>query len=156
MQGYVVRRHEIDAMGGVFKQHAQNTNAQRTNKSLSDATGLTGIGVHIIEVEPGRESTEYHVHYHEDECVYILSGSASVTIGEESFTVEPGDFIGYRAGGEAHTMLNTGAETLRCMVIGERLAHDVADYPRKRKRIFRNTGVEWNTVSFDHLENNHK
>ncbi len=151
-EGYIVSKAEIDTMPGLEKTHFLNPNARRVNKSLGDLTGLTGLGFHIIEVEPGCETTEFHVHHHEDECVYILSGSATSVIGDEEHAVGAGDFIGYRAGGLAHSIRNTGTETLRCIVVGQRLAHDVGDYPDKRKRIFRNAGVEWNVVDHDHIE----
>jgi hypothetical protein len=31
-------------------------------------------------------------------------------------------------------------------VAGQRLDHDVGDYPHLRKRIYRNAGMEWNLV----------
>lgn len=114
--------------------------------------GLTGFGFHIIEVEPGHETTEHHVHHYEDECVFILSGEATASVGDESFAVKPGDFLGYRKGGEAHSIKNTGTEVLRCIVVGERLSHDVADYPKLGKRIFRNDGMQWNLVDHDAID----
>ena len=45
--------------------------------------------------------------------------------------------------------MNTGAATLRCIVVGERRAHDVGDYPRQGKRIYRNEGTAWNLVDHD-------
>jgi hypothetical protein len=36
--------------------------------------------------------------------------------------------------------------------VGQRLDHDVADYPDKGKRIFRNPGLEWNLVDLDAIE----
>ena len=149
---YILTAEEIEQAEGLCKTHFLNPNAVRVNKSLGDMTGLTGIGVHIIEVEPGRETTEYHVHHQEDECVYILSGTATAEIGDESFAVKAGDFIGYRKGGLPHTIHNTGTETLRCLVVGQRLAHDVGDYPRQQKRIFRNEGLAWDLVDHDTIE----
>lgn len=146
---YIVTREEVGRMEGLQKTHFLNPNAQRVNKSLGDMTGITGFGFHIIEVEPGHETTEHHKHYHEDECVYVLQGSATAFIGEESFPIKAGDFIGYRKGGQAHSIINTGDELLRCIVVGERLAHDVADYPRQQKRIYRNHGMKWNLVNID-------
>ncbi len=140
---YLMKAAEIAAMDGLGKTHFLNDNAKRINKSLGDATGLTGLGIHIIEVAPGFETTEYHVHHFEDEAVYILSGTGTATIGDEDHPIGPGDFIGYRKGGLAHTIVNTGAETLRILVMGERLAHDVGDYPRKGQRIYRNAGLPW-------------
>ena len=146
---YLITAAEIEAMEGLHKTHFMNPNAQRMNKSLGDVTGLTGLGFHIIEVEPGRETTEYHVHYHEDECIYVLDGQATATIGDEDHQIGPGDFIGYRAGGLGHTIVNTGTETLRMIVVGQRLPHDVGDYLRKGQRIYRNQGMEWNLVPHD-------
>jgi uncharacterized cupin superfamily protein len=115
-------------------------------------TGLTGFGFHIIEVEPGHETTEHHRHYHEDECVFVLSGNATAFLGDDAHSIGPGDFIGYRKGGVAHSIRNTGEEVLRCIVVGERLSHDVGDYPRKGKRIFRNVGVLWNLVDLKNVQ----
>ncbi len=143
---YLVTAADIAAMQGLAKTHFMNPNAKRLNKSLGDLTGLTGIGVHIIEVEPGHESTEHHVHYHEDECVFILEGTGTAFLGEESVGVSQGDFIGYRKGGLAHSLKNTGTGILRVLVIGQRLPHDVGDYTRAGKRIYRNEGLAWSLV----------
>jgi len=149
---YVVKAAQINEMEGLAKAHFLNPNARRLNKSLGDLTGLTGLGFHIIEVEPGCETTEYHVHYYEDECVFVLAGEATAVIGEAEHSIGPGDFIGYRKGGLAHSIRNTGRDVLRCIVVGERLAHDVGDYPRQGKRIYRNAGLEWNLVDLDAIK----
>ncbi|MFK7800658.1 MAG: cupin domain-containing protein [Anaerolineae bacterium] len=149
---YIVRKTEIDGMEGLAKTHFLNENAKRVNKSLGDLVGLSGLGFHIIEVKPGHESTEYHVHSHEDECVYVLDGTATVTIDEVDYEVGAGDFIGYPAGGLPHTMKNTGAELLRCIVVGQRLPFDMGDYPRLKKRIFRYNGVG-DVVNLEHVQN---
>lgn len=149
---YLVRREEIDSMAGVQKTHFLNDNAKRLNKSLGDLTGLTGLGVHIIEVLPGHATTEHHKHYYEDECVYILSGEATAHIGDEMVEIKAGDFIGYRKCGLSHSIVNSGQNVLRCIVVGERSNHDVGDYPRQNKRIFRNSDLEWNLVELSDLE----
>lgn len=149
---YLVTREEIEEYEGISKVHFLNDNARRVNKSLGDLTGLTGIGFHIIEVEPGHESTELHMHHHEDECVYILDGEADATVGVSQLRVRKGDFLGYRAGGEPHKLINSGTTMLRCIVVGQRLDHDVGDYPVKRKRIFRSRDMKWNLVDMKHIE----
>ena len=148
---YLIRADEIAAMEGLAKTHFMNPNAQRINKSLGDLTGLTGIGVHLIEVAPGHESTEHHVHHQEEECVYILSGEGTACIGDEEHPIGPGDFIGYRAGGLAHSLKNTGSEVLRVLVMGQRLDHDVGDYTRAGKRLYRNKGMPWSLVDLDDI-----
>lgn len=152
MEKYVISKEEIEAYEGVEKTHFLNPNARRINKSLGDLTGLSGFGFHIIEIQPGYESTELHLHYHEDECVYILEGEAEATIGDRHYNVKAGDFIGYRAGGEAHQLKNNGNSVLKCIVVGQRLEHDVGDYPRLKKRIYRNQGLKWNLVDLENIE----
>ncbi|MGD1921990.1 MAG: cupin domain-containing protein [Pleurocapsa sp.] len=149
---YIIRKKEIEELEGLAKTHYLNPNAKRINKSLGDLTGLKNIGFHIIEVLPGYESTEYHLHHFEDECVYVLSGKATVTIDETEHEVGAGDFIGYRAGGFPHTMKNTGGEILRCIVVGQRLTHDVGDYPRLKKRLYRNGELN-NLVDLSNVSN---
>ena len=148
---YIVKKSEIASMAGLKKTHFLNKNAQRLNKSLGDRVGLKNLGFHLVEVEPGFESTEYHAHHDEDECVYILSGNATVTIDDVDHHVGAGDFIGYPAGGYAHTMTNTGSETLVCLVAGQRLDHDSADYPHQKKRIYRNKNREADVVDLSDI-----
>lgn len=152
MDKYLLKREEIENLEGVAKTHFLNKNACRVNKSLGDLTGLTGFGFHLIEVQPGHESTEYHKHYHEDECVYVLEGTAEARVGKERHLVRAGDFLGYRAGGEPHTLRNTGDVVLKCIVVGERREHDVGDYPDLGKRIYRQKGLPWNLVDMQNIE----
>ena len=151
MENYLISKEEIEAYEGLDKTHFLNSNARRVNKSLGDLTGLNAIGFHIIEVQPGFETTENHVHYFEEECVYILEGEAQANIGSEVYSVKAGDFIGYRAGGESHSLKNTGDTLLRCIVVGQRLDHDVADYPSRGKRLYRNKAQPWNLVDLGNV-----
>lgn len=153
MDKYILSKQEIDAFPGTEKTHFLNPNAKRLNKSLGDLTGLNGIGFHLIEVQPGHESTEFHKHYYEEECVYILEGEAESLIGDDVTHVEAGDFIGYRAGGKAHKLTNTGTATLKCIVVGQRLNHDVGEYPVKGKRIYRNADRPWDLVDIAAIQN---
>ncbi len=50
---YLMTAADIEAMEGLSKAHFLNAGAKRINKSLGDETGLTGLGIHIIEVAPG-------------------------------------------------------------------------------------------------------
>jgi uncharacterized cupin superfamily protein len=38
-------------------------------------------------------------------------------------------------------MINDGSEPLVCLVIGQRLAQDIKDYPRQGKRLYRHSGA---------------
>jgi uncharacterized cupin superfamily protein len=142
---------DIEALEGVRKVHYLNPAAVRLNKSLGDAVGLQHIGVHLISVDPGHQSTEYHSHRFEEECIYVLSGRGIAVLGEQLQAIGPGDFIGCPANGIAHELINDGVEPLVCLVMGQRLQHDITDYPRLDKRLYRNAG-EWNLVNHDDIE----
>ena len=143
---YILKKDEIESATGSSKTHFLNANAQCTNKSLGDIVGLTGFGFHIMEVQPGNDTTEHHFHYNEDECVYILSGEGTAQIGDEFFSVFDGDFLGYRKGGMAHSIKNTGTSVLKCIVVGQRLGSDVVEYPTQKKQIYRTNGLGWKVV----------
>lgn len=131
---------KIAQLEALRRVHTLNPAAIRINKSLGDEVGLKNIGVHLITIAPGDKSTEFHTHRYEEEAIYVLSGHGTEVIGDTSQKIEPGDFIGFPAGGAAHETVNDGTEPLVCLVIGQRLAQDVVDYPRKGKRLYRNSG----------------
>ena len=127
-------------MEGIRRVHTLNPAAIRTDKSLGDEVGLKNIGIHLVSIAPGDKSTEFHTHKYEEEAIYVLSGQGTEVMGEINQKIGPGDFIGFPGGGEAHETINDGTEPLVCLVIGQRLAQDVVDYPRKGKRMYRNSG----------------
>lgn len=143
---YIIAADKIAAIAGTERVHFLNSAARRTEKSLASLTGLSEIDFCLVEVAPGNETTEHHKHYHEEECLYVLEGSGTARIGAESHEVGAGDFIGFRKGGLAHSLKNTGTGPLRCIIVSQRKHHDVSDYPRKGKRLFRNKDLTWNLV----------
>lgn len=151
----LLKAKDIDGLTGERKTHFLNANAVRINKSLGDKIGLSQIGVHLIYVEPGRDSSEYHKHYYEEECIYVLSGCGTLTMDGVDYKFDKGDFAGFPRDSAAHCITNTGTETLVCLVIGQRLQQDVSDYPNKKKRLYRNSG-EWNLVDFEQIINPHQ
>ena len=130
----------IAKIEGVRRVHALNSAAIRIDKSIGDEAGLKNIGIHLITIAPGDKSTEFHLHKYEDEALYVLSGHGTEIMGDMKQRIGPGDFIGFPADGVAHETVNDGTEPLVCLVIGQRLAQDVVDYPRKGKRLYRNSG----------------
>ena len=151
----LLKAADIANMPGERKVHFLNPNAVRINKSLGDAVGLNHIGVHMISVEPGRDTTEYHIHYFEEECVYVLSGRGLLVVDGDEYQMAAGDFVGFPRNTAAHNITNNGTETLVCLVMGQRLEQDVGDYPNQGKRLYRNSG-EWNLVDLADISNPRK
>jgi uncharacterized cupin superfamily protein len=138
----LLKAGDIEAMPATLNIHPLNPNGVRHRKSLGDATGLTQIGVHRIELQPGHDSSEYHRHLYEEECVYVLSGRGTATIDDKQHAIGPGDFLGFARNGPAHVLTNSGDESLVLLVMGQRLAQDVCDYPRRQLRLYINGDQE--------------
>ena len=83
--------------------------------------------------------------------MYVLSGHGTAVIGDTTQKIGPGDFIGFPTNGVAHETINEGTEPLVCLVVGQRLQQDVTDYPRKGKRLYRNSR-ERSYVDYAHIE----
>ena len=141
----------IAAMAGVRRVHNLNPAAIRTDKSLGDEVGLQNLGIHLMSIAPGDKSTEFHTHRYEEEAIYVLSGHGTEILCDTKQRVGPGDFIGFPTAGVSHETVNDGAEPLVCLVIGQRLAQDVVDYPRQGKRLYRNGG-ERDMVDYANIE----
>jgi uncharacterized cupin superfamily protein len=75
---------------------------------------------------------------------------SSLFIEGDTYPFEKGDFVGFPGNTAAHSIFNDGDETLLCLVMGQRMQHDVSDYPNRAKRLYRNTG-EWNLVDIQHI-----
>jgi quercetin dioxygenase-like cupin family protein len=71
---------------------------------------------HALLHHPAGGSMPLHTTLVEHEQ-YVLSGSAKVVIGEETYTVEPGNVV-FIPAGAAHTYVNNGSEPFRflCLV----------------------------------------
>ncbi len=148
---FLLKSKEIENMEGEIKTHFLNPNAVRLNKSIGDAVGLNHIGVHMVTVEAGKDSTEYHIHHYEEECVYIISGQGIATIGGDEYLMEKGDFLGLPRKAIAHGIRNDGSEPLVMLVMGQRLAQDVSDYPNINKRLYRSSG-NWDLIDLKDME----
>ena len=87
----------IKRMATERRRHFVNKNVLRLNKSLGDAVGMTEMGVHLVRIKQGDDTTEFHTHYCDEEFVYILSGHGLAEIGKRKIKVGPGDFMGFTA-----------------------------------------------------------
>lgn len=131
--------------------HPFNAKAVRNTRSLGDLTGLTTLGFHLVRVAPGDETTQHHSHLYSDEYVYVLSGSCTLDLGDDSYPLGTGDFVGFPMGGLAHSMKNTGEDDLVYLMGGTRPEMDVADYPRINRRLYilgdSRESVEWTDLN---------
>ncbi len=140
----------IDAIEPVRREHQFNSNAVRLTRTLGERVGMQRIGVHIVRLQPGHDSTQFHYHDADEEFLYVLEGRGIAEIGDERFEVGPGDFMGFTAPSEAHTLCNPFTEDLVYLMAGERNPNDVVHYPRIRRTMIKGPGPRrW--VDWDHL-----
>jgi len=138
---------DIEALEEVRHRHQFNDNGIRLTRNLGDNAGLTRMGVHLVRLAPGRESTQHHYHDADEEFIYILSGRGVAHIGEDRYDVGPGDFMGFPAPSPAHSLENPYAQDLVYLMGGERNAVDVVHYPRIERSMIKTHGrrrwVDW-------------
>jgi uncharacterized cupin superfamily protein len=140
----LLRAVDIDAIEPYERRHQFNDNAIRTTRTLGTLAGLERIGVHLVRLAPGRESTEFHYHDADEEFLYVVSGRGIAEIGDESHEVGPGDFMGFPAPSDGHALRNPFDEDLVYLMVGERNVNDVVHYPRIRRSMLKGpAGRRW-------------
>jgi uncharacterized cupin superfamily protein len=88
------------------------------------------VGFAIEELPPGKQSCPKHYHMHEEEHVFILEGSLTLKLGDESHVMVAGDYVCFPAGQRAgHCMINETDKVCRYIIAGERNPNDVIIYP---------------------------
>lgn len=104
------------------------TNAARF--AMGEVFGLTQFGVNYTRIPPGAISALRHAHSHQDEAVFILSGHPTLRTDEGETELQPGMFVGFKAGtGNAHQLVNRTQEDVICIEVGDRHPADTATYP---------------------------
>jgi uncharacterized cupin superfamily protein len=117
--------------------HPFNPRSQVFGHALSEVAGLKRNQVWRTRIAPGKESFAYHFHRVEEEWMFVLQGRALVEINDETVELGPGDFVGFPVPDCAHLVKNPGPEDLVFLSGGERVAVEVADFPRDKKRMVR-------------------
>ena len=120
--------------------HQYNDNAVRLTRSIGDLAGLVDMGLHIVRIETGRETTEHHTHGQDEEFVHLISGRAIARLGDEEVHMESGDTMLFPKNSPAHSMHNPFPEDLVYLMGGTRSPIDVCTYPNLQRRQYRIDG----------------
>ena len=105
------------------------TSREIRGKALCDVGGAAKVGVGLLELPPGSDTSPAHWHTEEEEHLYVLSGRLTLHLGERRFELGPGGYVCFPAGqAEKHQLRNEGAEPARYLMIGERIASDRVVY----------------------------
>lgn len=105
--------------------------AGRTKRKLGDIFGLTNFGVNFTDLDPGSASALYHHHETQDEFVYVVSGVATILLGDDQYELSAGECIGFPAGtGVGHQVVNRSEEIVSYLEVGDRNSDDKVEYPK--------------------------
>ncbi len=135
--GSLLTASQISSLAETTNIHQFNENAIRHTRSLGDLLGLTQIGVHLVRLQPGFESTQFHFHHNDEEFLYILSGRGIAEIGDQEHEIGEGDFMAFAQKSAPHMLRNPYADDLVYLMGGSRNDIDICDYPRINRRMFR-------------------
>jgi uncharacterized cupin superfamily protein len=138
----LLKAAEIEALAQAHVRHPFNPNSGVWLRPLGELAGLTRVRLTLARVPPGKESFAYHAHEADEEFLYIVSGQGRAEIGDETFEVGPGDFMGFPTPSVAHHLTNPYDEDLVYLMGGERSRVDVGIFPQAGKRIiFSGSGI---------------
>jgi uncharacterized cupin superfamily protein len=135
-QAYVLTKSDIDITTEAKNVHQFNEQAIRHTVSLSDIVGLTKVGLYLVRVEAGDETTTHHYHEESDEFIYVLSGELSLRYGDKHYQLSAGDFVGFPAHGAPHSMRNDSDADATYLMGGSRPPIDITLYPEINRKMY--------------------
>lgn len=127
--------------GSVYPSPYAEMMAGRSSLRLGDAGGLTQFGVNLVTLEPGALASLRHWHLKEDEFAIVLEGELFLIEDEGETPMRPGDCAAWKAGiANGHHFVNRSDRPARFLVIGSRIADEVASYADVDMKIHMNGG----------------
>ena len=108
---------------------------------LGKSVGSERIYIHLDTIPPGAFSTTYHSHSCQEEFFYIMSGTGTLRLNDETYPVGPDDFLAKPAGRNiAHSFYNSGEENLCILDIGTVDPEDTCYYPDEQIYLHKSNG----------------
>lgn len=122
---------EIPAVRGTsYPEPFASRMGDREKRRLGDAFGLTQFGASLVSLGPGGQSALRHWHSHEDELIYVLSGTLVLVTNDGEQVLRAGNCIGFPCGVDnAHHFVNRSEEVAHYLEMGTRIEEDNAFYP---------------------------
>jgi uncharacterized cupin superfamily protein len=116
----------------------------RTKRALGQQFGLQNFGVNHTTLVPGASSALQHYHAKQDELIVILSGTATLKLGDDEILMTEGMCMGFPAGRTVgHCVVNRSDTPVTYLEIGDRTPADVVTYPEDDLRAVASEGGQW-------------
>lgn len=111
-----------------------------SKRRLGAEAGGTALGCTYLELAARDTAYPFHFHSAFEEAIYVLEGTGTLRIGEDTVDVRPGDYVAFPAGPAcAHALTNTGDEPLRYLCMSSPATPatmDIVAYPDSHKVAF--------------------
>jgi uncharacterized cupin superfamily protein len=122
----------------------QSTVQGRTKRALGQPFGLQNFGVNYTTLAPGAASALQHYHSKQDELIVILSGTATLKLGDDEILMTEGMCMGFPAGTSVgHCVVNRSDTPVTYLEIGDRTPADVVTYPGVDLRAVASEDGQW-------------
>jgi uncharacterized cupin superfamily protein len=113
-------------IGTGYPEPFNAASAGRARQRLGDAGGLQDFGVNLMQLPPGKWSSQRHWHSHEDEFVFVLEGDLLLVENDEETPLRAGDCAAFAKGtGNGHHLKNVGNSTAVYLEVGSRHPDDL-------------------------------
>jgi uncharacterized cupin superfamily protein len=98
------------------------------------AIGAKKLGYSLFTVPPGKAAFPFHLHYTNEEMIYIIEGEAILRLGNQEMSVSAGTFFACPPGAEhPHQLINASKNNLRYLVVSTMEYPDISEYPDSNK-----------------------
>lgn len=127
--------------GSIYPAPYAELMAGRSSLRLGDAGGLTQFGVNLVTLAPGALASLRHWHLKEDEFAIVLEGNLTLIEDGGETAMHPGDCAAWKAGvANGHHFVNRSDRPARFLVIGSKMADEIASYSDVDMKVHMNAG----------------
>ena len=118
-------------------------------KGLGSSTGGVKLGCSYFRVAAGRYAFPLHSHHANEEAIFVISGSGTLTLGPDEIEISAGDYASMPPDPKLpHKLVNTGDTDLVYLCLSTNIVPEITEYPDSGKiGVF--GGAEWNQVLAD-------
>lgn len=103
--------------------------------AMASAIGAQQLGCKLTILPPGKKGWPFHNHHANEEMFFILEGSGTYRIGENTYPIKQGDLLVAPAGGKetAHQIVNSSQAPLKYLALSTMHEPDIMEYPDSNK-----------------------
>jgi uncharacterized cupin superfamily protein len=101
---------------------------------LGAAAGAQELGATLYELPAGTAVSPYHLHYANEELLFVLSGRPTLRTLDGERELEPGAVVAFPSGRRgAHQVLNRSGEPSRVLIASTMIYPEVVEHPDSNK-----------------------